>query len=180
MKTQRDSSERVFQNRIKAHDHRLLATVVQGVDAVAQYIHQALQELADQQVRYAPPPRRLEQLKRAEQLLTELNPEREYPYQFICFRVTDFRAESYPGLLLKGQDVIHDLGLWINALAKSLPAIPVEDVTEPVLSLEEISKKLNVTTKTINRWRKRGLIGIPVVSTAVGRSASSIRWWIPS
>jgi len=163
MKTQRDSSERVFQNRIKAHYHRLLATVVQGVDAVAQYIHQALQELADQQVRYAPPPRRLEQLKRAEQLLTELNPEREYPYQFICFRVTDFRAESYPGLLLKGQDVIHDLGLWINALAKSLPAIPVEDVTEPVLSLEEISKKLNVTTKTINRWRKRGLIGIPVV-----------------
>src|ERR1051325_7033426 len=26
-----------------------------------------------------------------------------------------------------------------------------------------MSKKLNVTTKTINRWRKRGLIGIPVV-----------------
>ena len=45
----------------------------------------------------------------------------------------------------------------------SLPAIPVEEVAEPVLTIDEISKKLNVTTKTINRWRKRGLIGIPVV-----------------
>jgi RNA polymerase sigma factor (sigma-70 family) len=32
-----------------------------------------------------------------------------------------------------------------------------------VMSTEEISKKFNVTTKTINRWRKRGLIGIPVI-----------------
>ena len=44
-----------------------------------------------------------------------------------------------------------------------MPAIPVEDVAEPVLTLAEISKKLNVTVKTINRWRQRGLIGIPVL-----------------
>jgi len=132
---------------------------------VKTYKQQALKELADQQVRFAPPPRRLEQLKRAEQLLTEIDPERDYPYQFICFRVTDFRSEAYSGLLIKGQDVLHDLGLWINELASSLPAIPVEEVAEPVLTLEEISKKLNVTTKTINRWRKRGLIGIPVVKS---------------
>lgn len=127
------------------------------------YKHQALKELADQQVRFAPPARRLEQLKRAEQLLTEIDPARAYPYQFLCFRVTDFRSEAYPGLVIPGVDVIHDLGLWINELAISLPAIPVEDVDEPVLSTEEFSKKLNVTTKTINRWRKRGLIGIPVI-----------------
>jgi RNA polymerase primary sigma factor len=127
------------------------------------YKHQALKELADQQVRFAPPPRRLEQLKRAEQLLTEIDPSRVYPYQFICFRVTDYRSDSYAGLLISGQDVIHDLGLWINELANSLPAIPVAEVAEPVLTIDQFSKKLNVTTKTIHRWRKRGLIGIPVV-----------------
>jgi RNA polymerase sigma factor (sigma-70 family) len=127
------------------------------------YKHEALKELADQQVRFAPPPRRLEQLKRAEQLLTEIDPNRAYPYQFICFRVSDYRSDSYPGLLITGADVVHDLGLWINELANSLPAIPVEDVTEPVLTINQFSKKLNVTTKTIHRWRKRGLIGIPVV-----------------
>ena len=128
------------------------------------YMQEALKELADQQVRFAPPLRRLEQLKRAEQLLTEIDPSRAYPYQFVCFRITDFRSEAYAGLLLPGQDVIHDLGLWINELANSLPAIPVEEVAEPVLTIEQISKKLNVTTKTIHRWRKRGLIGIPVVA----------------
>jgi RNA polymerase primary sigma factor len=127
------------------------------------YKHQALKELADQQVRFAPPPRRLEQLKRAEQLLTEIDSSRAYPYQFICFRVTDYRSDSYAGLLIPGPDVIHDLGLWINELANSLPAIPVAEVAEPVLTIGQISKKLNVTTKTIHRWRKRGLIGIPVV-----------------
>jgi RNA polymerase sigma factor (sigma-70 family) len=127
------------------------------------YKQQALKEVADQQVRFAPPPRRLEQVKRAEQLLTEIDPGKAYPYQFVCFRVNDYRSELHPALLIPGLDLIHDLGLWINELANSLPAIPVEEVTEPVLTIDEISKKLNVTTKTIHRWRKRGLIGIPVV-----------------
>jgi RNA polymerase sigma factor (sigma-70 family) len=130
---------------------------------VKTYKHKALKELADQQVRFAPPPRRLEQMKRAEQLMTEIDADRAYPYQFVCFRVTDYRSDGYPGLLMPGHEVIHDLGLWINELATSLPAIPIEDVAEPVLTIDEISKKLNVTTKTINRWRKRGLIGIPIV-----------------
>src|SRR5437773_2256360 len=128
------------------------------------YKQQALKELADQQVRFAPPPRRLEQLKRAENLLTEIDPAKAYPYQFLCYRVTDFRSDANSAVVIPGEDVVHDLGLWINELAVSLPAIPIEDVAEPVLSTEEISKKLNVTTKTINRWRKRGLIGIPVSS----------------
>ena len=119
------------------------------------YKQQALKELADQQVRFAPPPRRLEQLKRAEQLLTEIDPGKAYPYQFVSFRVNDHRSELHPGLLVPGLDLIHDLGLWINELANSLPAIPVEEVTEPVLTIEEFSKKLNVTTKTIHRWTTR-------------------------
>ena len=40
-----------------------------------------------------------------------------------------------------------------------MPAVPVEQAAEPVLTLDEISKQLNVSTKTIRRWRKRGLVG---------------------
>ncbi len=127
------------------------------------YKQQTVQELADQQVRFAPPPRRLEQLKRAERLLTEIDPQRAYPYQFVCYRVTDYRSHENAKLLLPGMDLVHDLGLLINDLATSLPAIPVEDVAEPVMTIGDMSKRLNVTTKTINRWRKRGLIGIPVL-----------------
>lgn len=125
--------------------------------------HEALKELTDQQVRFAPASVRLEQLRRAEKLLAEVDRERGYPYQFVCFRITEYRPETYAGLVIPGGDLIHDLGLFISQVARSMPALPIADVDEPVLTLEEFSRKLNVTTKTVNRWRKRGLIGLPVI-----------------
>ena len=123
----------------------------------------ALKELTDQQVRFAPPGRRLDHMARGERLIAEIDPYKDYPYQYVVFRLTEYRPDAYPELLIRGQDLIHDLGTMIAELARSMPPVPVESVAEKVLTLEEISKKLNVTTKTINRWRKRGLIGLPVL-----------------
>lgn len=127
------------------------------------FIHEALKQLTDQQVRFAPPARRIEQLTRAERLLSEIDLVKDYPYQFVCYRITEYRPDAHPDLLIPGKDLQQDLGILIAELAKSLPAIPVEALTEPVMTLEEISKKFNVATKTINRWRKRGLIGVPIL-----------------
>jgi RNA polymerase sigma factor (sigma-70 family) len=124
----------------------------------------ALRELAEQQVRFAPPPKRLEQLARAERLLTEVEPAKAYPYQYVCFRVTEFRPDSYPDLLIEGVTLEHDLCLFIEALSKTTPALPVEAIGEPVVTLEEMSKRLNVSTKTITRWRDRGLVSRKVVA----------------
>jgi RNA polymerase primary sigma factor len=122
-----------------------------------------LEQLTDQQVRFAPPARRMEQLARAERLLGEVEPARLYPYQYVCYRITEFRPDSYPDLLIDGKDLENDLCLFIAELAQTMPAVPVETVAEPVFTLEEMSKRLNVSTKTINRWRRRGLIGLPVL-----------------
>ena len=130
---------------------------------MSNFKQQALKELTDQQVRFAPPGRRLEQLARAERLLADTDADKDYPYQFICFRLTEYRPDAYPELVISGKDLQHDLGLLIAQLAGSMPAVDVETVSEPVLTLEEFSRKLNVTPKTINRWRKRGLIGLPVL-----------------
>src|ERR1700724_669417 len=127
--------------------------------AVSNFKHPALKQLTDQQVRFAPPPRRLEQLARAERLLAELEPAKQYPYQFICYRITDYRPDAYPNLLIDGRDLEHDLCLFIAELSRHTPAVRVESVDEPVLTLEQISKQLNVSTKTISRWRERGLVG---------------------
>jgi RNA polymerase sigma factor (sigma-70 family) len=126
---------------------------------MSQFKTAAIRELTDQQVRFAPPARRLAQLTNAEKLLTEIEDNRQYPYQYVCFRVTDYRPESYPDLLIKGTDLEHDLLLLIEALGRSAPAIPVEDVAEPVLTLDQVSQRFNVSTKTISRWRDRGLVG---------------------
>jgi RNA polymerase sigma factor (sigma-70 family) len=133
------------------------------VQAVSDFKNPALKQLTDQQVRFAPPARRSEQLARAERLLAEIDPAKQYPYQFIVYRITDYRPSSYPDLLVEGSDLEHDLCLMIEALVRSTPAVPVEAVTEPVLTLEQISQTLNVSTKTITRWRERGLVGRRVV-----------------
>jgi RNA polymerase sigma factor (sigma-70 family) len=117
----------------------------------------ALQELTDQQVRFTPLARRLDQLSRAEALLAEIDPNKHYPWQYVCYRVTDFRPDSYPELLISGRDLKHDLCLLIEAL------VPGEAMPEPVLTMEQISKRLNVSPKTIRRWRDRGLVGCRVV-----------------
>jgi RNA polymerase sigma factor (sigma-70 family) len=119
--------------------------------AVIGFTQPALKELTDQQVRFAPPSRRLEQRARAERLLAEIDSNRQYPYQFVCFRVTEFRPESYPDLLIGGADLARDLKEMIRLL------------DDPVLTLEDVSKQLNVSTKTVRRWRKFGLEGRLVV-----------------
>jgi RNA polymerase primary sigma factor len=130
---------------------------------VTPYKHAALEQLAQQQVRFAPPSRRLDQLAKAERLLSEIDATKEYPYQYVCFKITDYRPDAHPDLVIAGADLLGDLGSFIAELARSMPALRKEEVNEPVLTLEEFSRKLNVTTKTINRWRKRGLIGLPIL-----------------
>lgn len=123
---------------------------------MAAFKHPALKQLTDQQVRFAPPVRRLEQLARAEKLLGEIDPARAYPYQFVCFRITDFRPESYPDLLIRGAELVHDLGLFIEALGG---AVSVATPADDLVTLDELAKLLNVSTRTIRRWRKLGLVG---------------------
>jgi RNA polymerase sigma factor (sigma-70 family) len=127
------------------------------------FMNQMLEQLAVQQVRFAPPARRLEQLGRAEQLLTEIEAEKAYPYPYVCYRITDYRPDAHADVVISGKELQNDLCLFIAELAKTMPPVRAETVSEPVLSLEDMSRRLNVSTKTINRWRRRGLIGLPVL-----------------
>src|SRR5437899_3240282 len=127
--------------------------------AMSEFKNPAMKQLTDQQVRFTPPARRLDQLARAERLLIEIDHARQYPYQYVCYRVTDFRPNSYPDLRIDGKDLEHDLYLFIEAIARSTPAVPVEQMPEPVLTLEQVSEQFHVSTKTISRWRERGLVG---------------------
>jgi RNA polymerase primary sigma factor len=118
----------------------------------------SLKELTDQQVRFAPQGRRLEQLAKAQQLLQEAEPERVYPYSFVVFRLTDYRPDDSIDVNICGADLKHDLGLFIHKVEKSLPPVPIELIAEPMLSLDEVSTKFHVSTKTVSRWRMQGLL----------------------
>ena len=117
----------------------------------------AMRELTDQQVRFAPAVRRQEQLTRAEKLLAEIDAAKIYPYQFVCFRITDFRSDAHPDLRMAGANLAGDLALFVKKVERSLPPLPIELAAEPMLTLEEVSKQFNVSTKTVSRWRLLGL-----------------------
>ncbi len=129
----------------------------EDVMKASRYCHPVMKQLTDQQVRYAPRDVRLTQIRRAERLVRELDPEQSYPYHEICERVTTFRPELYPDLVIQGEDAVHDLRCFVEDLSDSTD-LDVLNVDEPVLTVDEISRRFNVSTKTVDRWRDRGLI----------------------
>ncbi len=140
------------------------------------YRHPALKELKDQQARFAPRDRVLDQIDRAEQLLGEIEPGKRYPFEYLFFRVTGFRPEVTTALVLDGVGVLADLRLYVADLSASL-AQTVEQAAEPVLTVEEVSRRYNVTTRTITRWRAQGLVARRFViegRTKVGFLESSL------
>jgi RNA polymerase primary sigma factor/RNA polymerase sigma factor len=121
------------------------------------YVNPAIRELRDQQVRFAPRDKKIEQVDSAERLLGELQPDRAYPYQYLCFRITNYRPERYPDLVLSGQEASHDLRLFVEDLSDAAN-VPAESAGEPVLTVDELSRRFQVSTKTISRWRRQGLV----------------------
>ncbi len=121
------------------------------------YINPALRQLRDQQVRFSPREKKLEQVDRAERLLTELESQKTYTYEYLCYRITNYRPESYPDLKLSGREAGHDLRLFIEDLSDSAN-VAVEAAGQKVLTVEELSRQFNVSTKTISRWRQQGLV----------------------
>src|SRR6185312_12258947 len=123
----------------------------------ADYLNPVIRQLRDQQVRFAPREKKLDQANRAERLLTELEPARTYTYEYLCYRITDFRPESYPGMKLTGKEARHDLRLFVEDVSDAAD-MPAEAAGERVLTVEELSKMFQVSTKTVSRWRQQGLV----------------------
>jgi len=121
------------------------------------YIHPALRELRDQQVRFAPRDKKVEQVNRAERLLHELEAGRTYTYEYLCYRITTYRPESYPDVRMRGDEASHDVRLFVEDLSDAAD-VPVEEAGERVLTVDELSRRFKVSTKTISRWRRQGLV----------------------
>ena len=110
------------------------------------------------QLRYTPQKKRRKQLDAAEKLFGIIEKDKEYPFEFVCFRITGFHLKSAIGSeLIKGADLLEDLRVFISKLSGQL-AQPVSEQSEKIYTVEELAEKMKVTPKTIYRWRKRGLI----------------------
>lgn len=123
----------------------------------ATYQTSLIKQLRDQQVRFAPKSKKIEQIERAEKLLGELDPSRTYSYEYLCYRITDYRPDAGPQQTMSGDQARHDVRLFVEDVSDSAD-LRADESPEPVHTVDDLSRLLNVSTKTISRWRDQGLV----------------------
>ena len=110
------------------------------------------------QLRFTPEDKRRKDLDAAEKLHALIDPKRQYPFDFICFHITGFHPQGdIDEALIDGRELRDDLERFIAKLSAKL-ARPVAEQSEKVYTTEEAAERFGVSTKTIGRWRKRGLL----------------------
>jgi RNA polymerase primary sigma factor len=110
------------------------------------------------QLRFTPEARRRTQLAAAARLYSLVEEDKQYPYEFVCFHITGFQPRSGGDQeIIQGRDLRDDLQLFIAKLSGRL-ATPVAQESEKVYTIQDLAARFKVSTKTIDRWRKRGLL----------------------
>ncbi len=118
----------------------------------------SMAELA-RQLTFSPLNKKREQLAGAQELVEQIDPQQEYPWDFVVYRLTGFRGRTPSTLSVSGKMLQADLARLMENLSTTLDLTPA-DVGEEVLLLDQVTQRFNVSTKTIQRWRKRGLVAL--------------------
>ena len=152
------SAERAVGNRRRAKVDGLPQP---GQDrGVAEFRIDILKSLA-RQMAFAPRGKRLAQISAAEDLLLRVDADRGYPPEFVVHAVTGYRPKPQAdggdaAELLAGVALQHDLGLLLDQVSDPID-LSVAEAGEPVLTIEDVCRRFGVTSKTIQRWRRKGL-----------------------
>ncbi|MCE5328340.1 MAG: sigma-70 family RNA polymerase sigma factor [Planctomycetaceae bacterium] len=95
----------------------------------------------------------------AESLAMILDDDQEYPYDFVVFRLTGYRPRSIdkstPRPML-GSRLRRDLLEMMIKICDSFD-LRTGEYEEPAVDTQAVANRYNVSTKTVQRWRLRGL-----------------------
>jgi len=121
------------------------------------YHHALIAQLAHE-LTLSPLRLRLQQASGIQRTIELVEPERAYPYSFVCFQITGYRPRRTPDALLDGKGLIADLVSLLDALTADHP-LPAATAGGDIFDALQLAARFNVSTKTISRWRRRGLAG---------------------
>ena len=110
-------------------------------------------------------PRRLRvaQIQEMEAVLGLVDPDRSYPFDFVCFRITKYRKRSSrTSAFVPGKALISDLVTMAEVCSRKAN-LRVAELSDASQTHQQLAKELGVSTKTIRRWRTRGLMGLRAV-----------------
>lgn len=144
---------------------------------MAKYKNSAIDQFF-KELKFAPVKRQHKELIAAVDLLTIIEPNRRYPLEFICFKITEYRPrQDMSGILIDGDQLANDLRIFIDRISTKL-TIPAADQNEKIYTIDDLCQKFSVSRKTVQRWRKKGLVGwmylFPNNKKAIGFLESSV------
>lgn len=95
----------------------------------------------------------------AEALLGDLESDGLYPDDFVVFRVTGYRpeGETSPADARRGEELRRDLAVLVRRLSEAID-LRVAETGREAIPIEEVAGRLGVSTRTVQRWRGRGLV----------------------
>lgn len=126
------------------------------------FFNKDIAELAHQ-LTISPRRLRMDQLNGIEILLEIVEEDKAYPFEFVCFHITGYHKRGAEiSASIPGKALISDLVTLAEAISRKAN-LSITELDEPFLTHQEVADQLNVSTKTIRRWRNRGLLGLRLV-----------------
>lgn len=113
----------------------------------------------ERELRFAPPHAILRDIERVESLAPEIESGRDYPIEYLVFRITGFRPapnKDFEGLA-PGEAILQDLSAFAERLAIHAKLTPA-DAAKNTRTLAQLAERWGISDKTIERLRKKGLI----------------------
>lgn len=121
----------------------------------------ALADLA-RQLRFAPREALLRDIERAEALAAEIDPDGAYGEAWIVARVTGYAPRLEAPATVVGAALLADLSAFVERLSEAATLEPA-DLPAGWLDPAGLAARWSVSRKTIDRYRKRGLVARRVV-----------------
>jgi len=119
----------------------------------------------------------------AEGLVQIIDPAREYPYEFVLYRLTGFRPRpaDISAQPMIGASLRRDLLTMMVDICDTFELHP-EDYSELVYDTPSLARAYSVSTKTVQRWRRSGLparrLVFPNGRRRIAFLESSVRWFV--
>ena len=124
--------------------------------AVSSLRTECIAKLADE-LCFASKPTLVRHLERIDGLAPNIEAEGIYPEDWVVFRVTGYRAEIADPALIPGSALLGDLSALAERLSEAA-SLSAEDIGPDAHSIGSLMDRWGVSRKTIDRYRRLGLI----------------------
>ncbi len=121
------------------------------------YHNPVIRWLSERQRQLASREALLRQSESAERVLVGLEPQRNYTAAQVVAEILGEPLPEAGNRKISGQQLQHDLRILIEELS-SAANLNAADLGEQIYTVEQLAAEFNVSTKTISRWRKIGLV----------------------